>query len=145
MTGSTLIAWWGAVLSTLLALSKLWELWRDRFQVEVSGNFTSHPEIGNEILVPNLSGRTFIVAHWELLYGTGRWPSRRFTPLASPDYDVGDLRFESHSTHTLRFSGADHFDWGVGASKGRRIFIRLHIAGRRPSLRLVYAPPNTQT
>lgn len=79
-TGSTLIAWWGAVLSTLLALAKLGELWRDRFQVEISFNFTSNPEIGNEILVRNLSSRTFILADWELLYGTGRRPARRFYP-----------------------------------------------------------------
>ncbi|SRR5258708_38268472 len=140
MTGSTLIAWWGGVLSTLLALVKLWELWRDRFQVEISFNFTGSQEIGNEILVRNLSSRTFILAHWQLLYGTGRWPARRFTHLASPDYDVGDVRVESHSTHTLRFSDDDYFDWGVDALKGRRIFIRLHIAGRRPILRFVYPP-----
>jgi hypothetical protein len=141
MTDSTLIAWWGAVLSTLLALAKLWELWRDRFQIEISRNFTSSPEIGNEILIRNLSSRAFILAHWELIYGTGRWPARRFTPLASPDYyDAGDLRVEPHSTHTLPFRDEEHFDWGVDALKGRRLFIRLHIAGRRPILRLVYAP-----
>jgi hypothetical protein len=141
MTGSTLIAWWGAVLSTLLALIKLWEFWRDRFQVEVSHNFTGNPEIGNEILVRNLSGRTFILAYWELLYGAGRWPTRRFSPLTSPEYfDVGDVRVKPHSTYTLTFTDENHFDWGVGALKGRRIFIRLYIAGRRPIVRLVYAP-----
>jgi hypothetical protein len=141
MQTSTLIAWWGAVLSTLLLLAKLWELWRDRFQVEISGNFTSSPEIGNEIFVRNLSGRTFILTHWELLYGTGRWPARRFTHLASADYyDAGDLRVGPHSTHTLAFRDEEHFDCDVDALKGRRIFIRLHIAGRRPILRLVYAP-----
>jgi hypothetical protein len=141
MTVSTLIAWWGAVLSTLLALAKLWELWRDRFQLEVSFNFTGSQEIGNQIIVRNLSGRTFILAHWELLYGTGRWPTRRFTPLASPDYyDAGDVRIEPHSTHTLTFKEQDYFDWGVDELKGRMIFIRLYIAGRRSILRLVYAP-----
>jgi hypothetical protein len=140
MTGSTLIAWWGAVLSTLLALAKLWELWRDRFQVEVSGNFTSNPEIGNEVLVRNLSGRTLILTYWELLYGTGHWPARRLSPLESPDYDEGDRSIEPHSTHTLRFCDDNYFDSGVSALNGRRIFIRLHIAGRRPVVRLVYAP-----
>jgi hypothetical protein len=140
MTGSTLIAWWGAGLSTLLALAKLWELWRERFQVEVSGSFTSDPGIGNEILVRNLSNRSFILAYWELLYGAGRWPVRRFTPLTSPDFhDTGDIRVEPHSTHTLRFNDEDYFDCSVSALKGRGIFIRLHIAGRKPIIRLVYA------
>jgi len=136
-----LIAWWGAGLSTLLALIKLWELWRDRFQVEVSRNFTSNPEIGNEVLIRNLSGRTFILAYWELLYGTGRWPARRFSPLVSPDYDEGDQSIEPQSTYTLQFRDDRDFDWGVSALNGRRIFIRLHIAGRRPIVRLVYTPP----
>jgi hypothetical protein len=138
MTGSTLIACWGALLSTFLALVTLWERWRDRFQVEVSFNFTGSQEIGNEILVRNLSSRTFILAHWQLLYVIGRWPARRFTHLACPDYDAGDVRVESHSTYTLQFSDDDYFDWGADSLKGRRIFIRLHIAGRRPILRLVY-------
>jgi len=134
------IAWWGAGLSTVLGLAKLWELWRDRFQVDVSFNFTSSPEIGNEILIRNLSTRKFILAHWELLYCTGHWPTRRFTPLASREYDAGDVTIDPHSTYTLQFADFEHFDWGVDALGGRRIFIRLHIAGRRSILRLVYGP-----
>lgn len=140
MLGTTFFAWWGAGLSSLLALAKLWEVWRDRFQVEVSFNFTSAPKIGNDIRVRNLSGRTFILAHWELLYCTGHWPARKFSHLTSREYVAEDSRVEPHSTHTLSFSEQDYFDWGVDALKGRRIFIRLHIAGRRPILRLVYPP-----
>lgn len=67
-------------------------------------------------------------------------PHDVFTHLASREYDAGDTSVEPHSTHTLRFSDDGYFDWGVGALKGRRIFIRLFIAGRRPIVRLVYAP-----
>jgi hypothetical protein len=66
-TGSSLIAWWGAGLSTLLAVVKLFELWRDRFRVDVSYNFTGNESIGNEILIRNLSSRPLILAYWELL------------------------------------------------------------------------------
>jgi hypothetical protein len=44
---TTLIAWWGAGLSTLLAIIKVWEIWRDRFQLDVSYNFRSDGNIGN--------------------------------------------------------------------------------------------------
>jgi hypothetical protein len=101
---STLIAWWGAGLSTLLALVKFYELWRDRSRVEVSYNFTKD-------LVPD----TWIA------------------------YDASDRRLEPHTTLKLRFAEAHYFAWGHSALNGRSIYIRLHLAGRRPILRMVFA------
>jgi hypothetical protein len=138
-TGSSLIAWWGAGLSTLLAVVKLFELWRDRFRVDISHNFTGNESIGNEILIRNLSSRPLILAHWELLYCSGRWPGRQCESFESADFDAGDRRLEPYATHTLHFADANYFSWGQKALNGRRIFIRLHIAGRKPFLKLVYA------
>lgn len=138
-SGSALIAWWGAGLSTLLAIVKLSELWRDRFRIDVSYNFTSDENIGNEVLIRNLSNRPLILAHWELLYCSGRWPRRSFEPLESADFDIGDRRLEPYATHTLHFTESNYFSWGHKTLNGRRIFIRLHVAGRKPILRLVYA------
>lgn len=138
-SGSALIAWWGAGLSTLLAIVKVFEVWRDRFRVEVSGNFTGSESIGNEILIRNLSSRPLILTYWELLYCSGRWPRRSFESFESADFDSGDRRLEPYATHTLHFAEQNYFSWGYKVLKGRRIFIRLHVAGRRPMLRLVYA------
>jgi hypothetical protein len=78
-----LIAWWGAGLSTLLAAVKLFELWRDRFRVDVSYNFTGN-DIGNDIIIRNLSSRPMILAHWDLLYCCyGRCPKRQYESFAS--------------------------------------------------------------
>lgn len=139
-SGPGLIAWWGAGLSTLLAIVKLFELWRDRFRVEISYNFTGSESIGNEVLIRNLSNRPLILTHWELLYCSSHWLGRRgFEPLASADFDSCDHRLEPYGTHILHFSDQNYFSWGHKTLKGRRIFIRLHFAGRRPMLRQVYA------
>ena len=138
-SGPTLIAWWGAGLSTLLAIVKLFELWQDRFRVDVSYNFTGDENIGNEVLIRNLCNRPLILAHWELLYCSGRWPRRRFEPLESADFDSGDRRLEPYATHTLHFAEVNYFSWGHKTLNGRRIFIRLHVAGRNPILKLLYA------
>lgn len=138
-TGSALIAWWGAGLSTLLALVKLFELWRDRFRIDVSYNFTGNESIGNEVLIRNLSSRPLILTHWELLYCTGCWPRRRFESFESAEFDAGDRKLEPYATHTLHFADANYFSWGHKVLKGRRIFIQLHIAGRKPIMKLVYA------
>jgi hypothetical protein len=137
---TSLIAWWGAGLSTLLALIKLWEVWRDRFRVDVSYNFAGLPQIGNKVLIRNLGSRSFILTDWDLLYCSGRWPFRRFTNLAHAAFDDSDRRVEPYSTYTLTFADDNHFDWGVDALKGRSIHIRLGIAGRRAIVRLVYRP-----
>jgi hypothetical protein len=76
---------------------------------------------------------------WVTVY-TGSTLAKKFGARSKLGTHGGDLRVESHSTHTLRFSDDDYFDWGVDALKGRRIFIRLYVAGRRSILRLVYAP-----
>ncbi|MDR3401746.1 MAG: hypothetical protein P4L99_04530 [Chthoniobacter sp.] len=137
-SGTSLIAWWGASLSTLLALIKLWEIWRQRFRVEISYNFTSETDIGNKVLIRNLTGSPIILTHWELLYSSGYWPFRRFEPLESSEHDSGDCRIDAHATRVLSFSEANYFDTGPTSLKGRAIVIRLHIAGRRPVLCQVY-------
>lgn len=140
-SGTTFLAWWGAVVSTWLAITKFWELWRDRFHIEIGHNFTGSQEIGNEVLIRNLSGRTFILTHWELFFCDGYWPLRRITsPIAESEYDARDNKIEPHSTYTLRFVQQNYFDWGPKALKGRKIFIRLYAAGRKPIVRRVYAP-----
>lgn len=58
--------------------------------------------------------------------------------IESADYDVGDHRIEAHTTLSLRFAEARHFDWGRKALNGRRIYISLHFAGRRSILKKVY-------
>ena len=136
---SSAVAWWGAAVSSVLAVTKLWEVWRDKFRVEVSGNLVSLPDIGNTVLIRNLSNRSFILSHWELLYGSGRWPFRKLSRVDSSDYDEGDRKVDQFETHTLNFADERYFDWGVDALKGRSIYIRLWIAGRRPRLKLLYA------
>ncbi|MGF6637280.1 hypothetical protein OKW39_004496 [Paraburkholderia sp. MM6662-R1] len=135
---SVILGAWGAVLSTLLAGIKLWEIWRDRHRIEIGYNFTTDESIGNSISIRNLSGRAFILSYWELLYGTGCWPVRKFTELRSPDFDVRDTRIEPYSTYTLCFCDQDYFGSSPKSLKGRKIYIRMHVAGRRPMVRLVY-------
>ena len=62
------IALWGAGLSTTLALIKIWELWSSRRRIEISYGFDGRPDVGNEIIIRNLSDKPMIVTYWELLF-----------------------------------------------------------------------------
>ena len=136
--GFNYIAWWGAGLSTLLAVVKLWELWRDRFRLDIGCKMTGSPDIGNEIHIRNLSGKPIILSYWELFYRPHSWPLKNDTSIASPGPDACDLKIEPHSSKTFIFREMEHFDWGWKAMKGRRIYMRLYIAGRRPVVKRVY-------
>ncbi|MGH1429555.1 MAG: hypothetical protein ACRBB4_00390 [Neptuniibacter sp.] len=125
-------------MSTLLALVKLFELWRDRFRINVGYGFTGDIHQGNDIHIRNLSGKPIILGYWELFYRPHLWPLRKDSYIASPEADAYDLKIEPHSSKTFNFSGPDHFSWGRESMKGRRIYIRLHIAGRKPVLKRVY-------
>lgn len=132
------IAWWGACLSTLLAIIKLWKLWNSRFRIDVGRSLTSEPEIGNQIFIRNLGSKPIILEYWQLHYCSRWWPIRKFEEFASPREDAADIKIPPHSSKTLSFTGQHHFSWGHKVLNGRSIYIKLYIAGRRPFYKKVY-------
>lgn len=62
----TFLAWWGAILSSILALIKIFEFWNKRFRIDVTYEFTSSAEVGNTIFLTNLSPGPIVVQYWEL-------------------------------------------------------------------------------
>lgn len=138
LTGIDYIAWWGAGLSTFLAVIKLAEVWRDRFQIDVGRKLTSDREIGNEIIIRNLGPRPIILGYWELLHVSRVWPLQKFDVFDSSGPGTIDIKIEAHSSKMFVFSDVDYFSWGDKYLKGRKIYMRLYIAGRRPLLKRVY-------
>ncbi len=139
MVNPDLLALWGAVLSTILALVKIWEIWSSRRRIEVSYNFIGLPEEGNDIIIRNISDKPFIITYWELLFCERKY--FRWVPYRTeePGEFAHDVSVQGHSTHILNFSGADYFDWGYKAMAGKRIYLKLHIAGnKRPVKFFVY-------
>ncbi|WP_067987333.1 hypothetical protein [Neptuniibacter pectenicola] len=137
-SGVNYIAWWGAILSTLLACIKVWEIWSNRFRLDIGHNFTSDPIQGNDILIRNLSSKPIILEYWELHYCSRWWLLRKFEEFESPGPDACDSRIEAHSSKTLSFREQYHFSWSDKALKGRSIYIKIYIAGRKPFYRKVF-------
>ena len=132
-----IIALWGAGLSTLLAVVKLWELWVARRRVEISYNFRSLPEIGNDIIIRNLSSTPIVITYWELLFcerKAFRWKAFRSE---DPEEDVSDLCIAGHSSIKINFSGQYFFEWGHNVLGGKRLYFRFHIAGKRKPKKLL--------
>ena len=109
---------------------KLWELWRDRFRVDVGSNLHSLPENGNTIYVRNLGGRRIILTYWELLWLSGYWPFRRKRTFEFAQ-DPSDEHIEPLDSVPLEFRDAQHFSWGANALQGKKIYLRLYFAGKK--------------
>ena len=132
---TTIVAIWGALLSTVLGLFKIREEWNKRqLRVEVEGMFTSNVEIGHRIDVRNLGSTPIILKYWQVVSVRGWWLFRKVTPIEEAEFDAGDLRIGAMDSHSLHFAEAYHFPY-----VGRKIWIRLYVAGRsRPELRKVF-------
>lgn len=137
--GATPLAIWGAALSTLLAGLKVWEVWRARIRIEIGYNFTSDENIGNDVIVRNLSSTPLLVAYWELVWRKRRLLGWKESYLVSPEDGNTDIKINSHSSIKLTFNEMNYFSTNYDAVAGRKIFIRFYIAGRSwPILRKVY-------
>lgn len=134
----TIIAWWGAVLSTILALIKFYEMWVARFRVNVGYSFISRSDMGNKIIIRNLTDRPFILTDWKLVWRKGAWPFHKDTYISGPDEFFFDTRISPCSSHELSFTETEHFDTRYKEARGRRILIELRIAGRWRFMKKVY-------
>jgi hypothetical protein len=133
------LALWGAVLSTLLALAKFWEIWKSRNRVEISHNFTGNDDIGNEVIIRNLGGTPLLITYWELLWLQRHWFRWKQSHAISADWTFEDLNFGGHTSIKLSFREENAFDWSASAMGKDKIYLHLHIADRsRPILRKVY-------
>jgi len=60
---------WGACLSTVLGVVKLWEtFWKDRTRLTVTRFFTTQEGVSDESTVVNLSGVPVQVSSWTLAW-----------------------------------------------------------------------------
>lgn len=130
------IAIWGAVLSTGLALLRLWELYRNHFRVDTAYNLTSSEIEGNEIYIRNLNNRPITIEHWELQWRDRRW-SKADTIRIAQDFSAG-RKIDAYGSMTLRFEQDDYFSTKP-ISDGKKLYIKLYFVGKkRPVLKRVY-------
>lgn len=135
---ATVPAWLGFALSTILAAVKVWELWQGRFKVEVSGSFTSAPDIGNTIYIRNLSPFPVILTHWQVYLARRLWLFSKKEVVSDREFDAGDRTIEKFSSHTMQFANEEYFSTAHKRLNGRSVYIELHFAGRRPVRRRIY-------
>jgi hypothetical protein len=135
---ATIPAWLGFFISIVLAGVKLWELWRDRFRIEVSASFAGDERVGNTIYIRNLSPHAVILTYWQVYYARRFWPFAKKEVVEEREFDAGDTVIEKTSSHSLQFSEQNYFSSSYKRLRGRSIYIKLHFAGRGSVRRRIY-------
>lgn len=142
ITTSTTLATWGAILSTILAAIKIWEVFSNRIRLVIGYSFDSRDEVGNTIIIANPSNTPVMIDFYELLWIGGHFGKRKKYPVLDStdvlDMQPCDITIMPHSRHSLNFANEYNFDWHCRADKEAKLYIRLHIIGKGNLIKLVY-------
>jgi hypothetical protein len=126
------LAVWGALLSTLLAVVRIWELWRSRRRIEVSYNFRD-TQNGNEVIIRNLNATPVVVCYWELAWLKLQWCGLKKKEIKCiiPDSDFSDIPIPPFGSTKLIFADENYFAWNARALGDTAIFLRIKLAGEK--------------
>lgn len=127
------VATWAAIVSTGLALIKIWEtFWRDRIRLDSTYLLTGERDMPNEVVIANLSPIPVQVAHWELAW-EARWFAFWLKRVdVSPD-ETSRFKINGRDEHAIRYE----FQWNGRVSSGRHLVLRLKAFGQQRQIKLV--------
>jgi hypothetical protein len=127
---------WGAVLSTVLAVMKIYEIWRDRARIDAS-LMISDVDHGNDIRIRNLSGKPIIIEYWEIFAASDAKGKRNYEVIQVDDFS-GDLSIAPYTSVNWNFCDANHFNTTDKYLKGRSIYLKICVVGRKPWTQKLY-------
>lgn len=137
MTVPTTLAIWGAILSTILFIVKLYETYRDRNRLHIS--YVTRKS-GYEIMITNLGKTPLKIRYYELFWSQRRLFWKKTRTLLSLSENPTDITIPSYSTHTLPFYEEGHFRRTPPTGK-KKMYIDLYMIGaKRPKRLFVFNP-----
>jgi len=132
------LAIWGAALSTILALVKIYEKWEARRIIEITCYFDGRPNVGNRVIVRNISDKQLIVTYWILSFCKRNNLSWKEYNTEEPREDAEDIHIPPHSSKSFIFCDEQYFEWSFEKAKNRKVFFKLYIAGKsKPIVKLL--------
>jgi hypothetical protein len=132
-----LLSIWAAVLSTVLAGIKIWEMWSSRQRISVGYQVDFDGATGSSIVIENPSAKPLLITYWILLLEQRsglRWHAVDGRTLNAGSYY---MTIGAHDHHVLHFLGKESFNWMPSAKGKERVILELSVAGRSKPLRLL--------
>lgn len=129
---TTLIAFYGGVLSTFLALLKFREAWQDRFRITTL--LTSGED--HQVHITNLYHKSVTLINYELFWAKSKNSEDGYHAIDTGSDDCCNIAISPGETRRLEFSG--QYGFSLNNKKGK-LYIRMYIAGRKkPVTNLLY-------
>jgi hypothetical protein len=115
---TTLIAVYGGLLSTVLAVFKFRETWQDRFRLATL--LTSG--LDNQVHITNLYGKPVTIINYELFWAKNKNSDSGYRQIDTGSEDCCNIALAPAETRVLDFSG--QYSFNLGANYGN-LYIRL--------------------
>lgn len=134
---TSIIAAYGAVLSTTLLGIKLWEIRKDRFKLASGIGWSIGEEHNNVITIVNQNKNPITILYYELF-----WAKKLKNDTSHKILDVGNeqgcfIEIPAFSTKELNFSGQRYFR---PKSDNSSLYISISVAGRKKAIVLKLYP-----
>lgn len=130
MEVAEVVAWCVGSPSAVFGVVRLRDRWQSRFRLSVVPLLRDSPTQGHEITIHNLYARQVNISYYELVKISG-WPFfRSETCLSSPEGHRYGVEIGADSSHTMDFAEDEFFSTSAKALRGKKIILRLHIAGK---------------
>jgi hypothetical protein len=112
---------WGACVSTILGVVKLWEtFWKDRIRLTTSYSFTQEEGAADTITVVNLSGAPVQVSGWTLAWKPNFFSQWNTSTIEVTHEEEGTMfTIPARDRYTLEFQESDKFDWGYRTAEAK--------------------------
>lgn len=129
-----IVAYWGASLSTLLFLVRVYDEYeKRRLRIEIAGSSFGTPELDDLLDIRNFGSKPIILTYWELISLSGIWPRReeQFLTDAGHGYPTyGDIQIGAQESHRVELD--------CKLPTRTAAYVRLRIAGRnKPILKKI--------
>lgn len=120
------IAIYAAVLSTVLLIVKLYEMWKDRFRLEAWLNI-SDPREGKNLMIINLSKTPIHIKYLELTWAKSKRGCKNGKHIHI-EYDFAhDIQIGPYSNNNIEFKEENDFSL---KNNNKNLYARFKIAGR---------------
>lgn len=123
-----IIAIWGGVISTVLAIIQIWEFWKDRFKINISFGINCPDYKQNQIIITNLSKRPITIQSFDLY-----WLKNLDGVTSTKNLETGfeqDCCITIPPHHPRRFTFKEEYYFSVHPNRGN-LYLSLSITGRR--------------
>lgn len=135
----SLLEIWGALLSTILATIKIYEIKNEIGKINgffVKGDPSTRDSNTIRITIWNSTCGPIEIRQWQVFIASGYWPFRNFTEVSrKPDDDYSNQRIESLEIGDINFQQKSIDIWAETEFHKKKAYIRLHLSGRRPMMR----------